>query len=350
MAGIKLLIMENASEAFREIVMESISGIPHEHIDEHDFEQLETLKGNKFIIAYEIDDLGMNDNLYALIRRLKVIGPDALKGAVGTMIVKSDTLMYTKKLPSGTMFLLNAMGAEFIGHSLVEAVVDYDNFSTWQISLAMPKEAIFASRCRDICKRLYEYEKPRISDPEILVLHAGSRKTSNTLMLWDMIKTHISVGRIKEFHVEDGTITDCNACPFKTCMHYSQEKRCFYGGVVTEELLPAIERADVIVWICPNYNDAMSAKLMAVVNRLTVLYRRISFHEKRIYGVVVSGNSGGDSVSTQLIRALNINKGFILPPMFSIIENANQPRSILAIEDIEEKAKAFAATINEELS
>ena len=85
---------------------------------------------------------------------------------------------------------------------------------------------------------------------------------------------------------------------------------------------------------------------MAVINRLTTLYRQISFNNKMIFAIIVSGNSGSDSIAKQLIDALNINKGFILPPYFSLIETANDAGSILKVAKIREKASSFAENIN----
>ena len=118
---------------------------------------------------------------------------------------------------------------------------------------------------------------------------------------------------------------------------------------MTENVLPAIEKADSIVWLCPNYNDAIAANLTATINRLTVLYHKTGFHDKSTFGVIVSGNSGSDSVAKQLIGALNINKGFRLPPYAIITETANDPNSIFKIEGIENKAKIFAKHMAEGL-
>ena len=114
---------------------------------------------------------------------------------------------------------------------------------------------------------------------------------------------------------------------------------------MVEDVLPAIEKSDAIVWLCPNYNDSIAANLTAVINRLTVLYHKISFHNKRVYSVVVSGSSGSDSVAKQLIGALNINKGFCLPPYFTIMATANDPGAIFKIANIESLAKDFAHRI-----
>jgi len=116
-----------------------------------------------------------------------------------------------------------------------------------------------------------------------------------------------------------------------------------------KEILPAIEKSDCIVWLCPNYNDAISAKLMAVINRMTVLYKRVKFEDKTLFSVVVSGNSGSDCVAKQLIGALNINKGFRLPPYFALTATANDLGSIRNIPEIDKKAKEFAKNIKREI-
>jgi hypothetical protein len=64
---------------------------------------------------------------------------------------------------------------------------------------------------------------------------------------------------------------------------------------------------------------------MAVINRMTALYKRVKFGDKTLFSVVVSGNSGSDCVAKQLIGALNINKGFRLPPYFALTATANDP-------------------------
>jgi predicted Fe-Mo cluster-binding NifX family protein len=59
----------------------------------------------------------------------------------------------------------------------------------------------------------------------------------------------------------------------------------------------------------------------------------------------VSGHSGSDIISEQLISALNINKKFILAPYFVLMETSNNKGEILEIENIEQKAKLFAENI-----
>ena len=93
------------------------------------------------------------------------------------------------------------------------------------------------------------------------------------------------------------------------------------------------------------YNDALNANLTAFINRLTSIFRVHDFSRKRMYALVVSGYSGGDIVSEQIIGALNFNKGFILPGRFVMNETANDPMSILEISDIDRQAEVFADNI-----
>lgn len=87
--------------------------------------------------------------------------------------------------------------------------------------------------------------------------------------------------------------------------------------------------------------------MMAFFNRLTALFRTDweTFASKAIYGLIVSGYSGGDIVAEQIIDALNCNKNFILPGHFALMETANDPKSILLCEGIEERAALMAQRI-----
>jgi hypothetical protein len=65
--------------------------------------------------------------------------------------------------------------------------------------------------------------------------------------------------------------------------------------------------------------------------------------------VIVSGNSGSDSVAKQLIGALNINKSFRLPPYFAVMATANNPGEIETVPGIEERARLFAQNMLAEI-
>lgn len=314
-----------------------------------DYDESYDFKNKKILIALELDKAGYCLSIDSIISKIYENDCNAFEGSKAALLVHSSSELYTKSASSNIIFLLNQAGCSFMGHPIVEATSSLSNFLTWQKTLNMDLLDICLKMCHQLGKRLLEDDIKNKQCPKILVLHSSSHTTSNTLTLWNMIKKHLKEYDIKEIHVENGTIQDCKGCSFKTCIHYSKQSSCFYGGFVVEEVFPAIESCDAIVWICPNYNDSISANLMAVINRITALYRKISFYDKSLFSVIVSGNSGSDSVAKQLIDALNINKGFRLPPKFCIMATANDPGSIKKVENIETRVKEFAKIIKENL-
>ena len=73
------------------------------------------------------------------------------------------------------------------------------------------------------------------------------------------------------------------------------------------------------------------------------LFRQHRFYDKRLYGLVVSGYSGGDLLARQLISALNMNKSFFLPPHFCLLETANEAGSLVRLSGVARRARAFAS-------
>ena len=307
------------------------------------------LQNKKIIFAIELDECGFNISLFEILLKLKKRGDNPLLGSRAVIIIQSSSELFTKNTAQKIIFLTNQMGCRFPGHPTVEATHNLNNFLTWQKIYNLPLVEIYQEQAKELVKKLTEENLKLINRPKILVLHSSLFKTSNTLMLWKMVKENLSGEDIRELHVENGTVVDCRGCSYKTCIHYSEEKSCFYGGIMVKEILPAIEEADCIIWLCPNYNDAISAKLMAVINRMTVLYKRAKFGDKTLFSLVVSGNSGSDCVAKQLIGALSINKGFRLPPYFALTATANDPGSIMNILEIGRKAKEFAENIKREI-
>lgn len=328
-----LVVQKSESETYGSLI--------HKYLENTESYVDQSLKDRRILFVVHLDEIGYDLKLLKWINSLE---EGAFEGSVGSVIVTSQTPYYTKSFAQDILLLTNRLGMMFIGHSVIEIVKDFENFKTWQKTMDLSLEEIALNQGLDLIKRLKAYErKPRNN---LLALHASSRKTSNTLGLWHMVMKHIDDLDIQEIHIENGTVVDCIGCPFQTCIHYGKHHSCFYGGIMVEEVLPAIETSDSIVWVCPNYNDAISANMMAVINRLTVLYRQMSFHDKAFYAVIVSGNSGSDTVAKQLIGALNINKGFQLPPYFTIMATANDPLKVLEIEGIEVKAEKMAKNIN----
>lgn len=307
----------------------------------------DVIKGQKVLFCFDLDGFGDDTGIYKAIKKALDEDPLAFYGTTAALLVISKTDYFTKRFAQSFLFNMSIRGVNFIGHPLMEIVDGYQNLKTWQKTLHFPLEKIAERLLHQLLERLEEHGVKKYKNPKILVLHASQDQTSNTLTLWKTVSKHLEDLSPKVLHVENGTIVDCKGCGFTQCIHYSESNSCFYGGQVILEILPAIEEADIVIWLLPNYNDAVSAMLTAVINRMTVLYRRKVLHDKSVFAVVVSGNSGGDSVACQLIGALAINKGMFLPQGFLLNAIANDPGTVLSIDGIEEKAKAFAMRIRE---
>jgi len=305
------------------------------------------LKNSKIILAAELDSAGYCPDLFELINNLLERGEEELKGSSAVLMIRSNSQYNSKSTAQSIIFNLNRAGCRFPGHPLVESIEDFMNFTTWQKHLNIPLKDICMMKSRELVEKLCKYEPKKIEYPKIVALHASSRETSNTLMLWRKVKENLKDADVEELHVEDGEVVDCRGCSFNECAHYGSKNGCYYGGVITNKIMPVISGADVLVWICPNYNDAISAKLMAIINRLTVIYRKTEFDKKNLFSIIVSGNSGNDSVARQLIGSLNVNKNMQLPPNFALTAIANDPGTVVKYPGIDEAAKKFAKRIIE---
>ncbi len=201
----------------------------------------------------------------------------------------------------------------------------------------------YTACARELVDRLLADTPPVREHPNLMVLHASNRKTSNTIALWERMAPRLQ-GRVdaQVVSLRNGTVADCNGCEFRACLHFGEEGRCFYGGVIVDEVYPAIGHADGVLWLCPNYNDALAANLTACINRLTALFRTTPFYDKDLYAIIVSGYSGGDIVAQQLISALCMNKAFRLPPRFCMLETANDAGAAVKLPGIDERLTAFA--------
>ena len=315
-------------------ILKNMVALSTKDISDHmvnDLNNIPDLTFKKLLFVAQVEDVGYDIPMIQFLSKLLERGRDSLKGSTGALMIYSIDDHGTKRIAQDIIYVTNNIGCAFIGHPLVEATSSLKNFLTWQKTMDMSLEDICYALCNGLIKRLMVDNHPKISNGKILVLYSNPHKTSNTLDLWHMTSKHLNNIFIKEIKIENGKILDCLGCPYKLCLHYGKEKGCFYGGIITDAVMPAIDESNVIVWLCPNYNDAIAANLTAVINRLTALYRRSSFYKKYMFAVIVSGNSGSDSVAKQLIGALSINKGFRLPPYFSIRAIANDPKSIYKV-------------------
>ena len=315
------------------------------------------LKNNRIIFAADLDESGINIEAFEVIRFLN-LNPTALEGSLGGVIIDGRSELFTKDLGRRLVFAADMAGCAFPGKPLVEATGSLANFAVsaklWQTSL----EEAYAKSCRLLIEKVASFEAlyrqtafevdnhGALRKPEILAIHAGNKATSNSFSLWREAAGHLEgKAKIEEISIRNGQVLDCRGCKYEDCLHFGEQEGCFYGGVMVEKVYPAIIKSDVLVLICPNYNDSVSANIMAFINRLTALFRTNDFSRKRIYAIVVSGYSGGDIVAQQIIGAVNMNKNFILPPRFAMLETANDPGTALELPGIKERVKAFAEGI-----
>ncbi|MCT4595203.1 MAG: NAD(P)H-dependent oxidoreductase [Anaeromicrobium sp.] len=333
-----IISSKNKSSLLEKTIIEATAGLDVVYVDQVTDEKY--LQNKKILFAIELNEIGICEDALKFVRNLYRLSNKSLLGSSASLIIKSNSDLYTKNFARDMVFLLNNLGCSFMGQPLVEMTKDLKNLYTFQKKFNIPLPELSSNLCKNTIDRLMCYNPKILENPHVLALHSSNYKTSNTLTLWNLIKSNLN--SVSEYHVENGTILDCIGCAFKTCKHYSKQSSCFYGGTMVKEIYPAIEAANGLVFLCPNYNDALSANISAVINRLTALYRRSKFYDKSLFSIVVSGNSGSDIVAKQLISALNLNKGFRLPPYFSLMYTANDPGSILKYSDVDIRAKEFA--------
>lgn len=303
------------------------------------------LRDAHLLFAMGLDETGINLEWMKVLKCLH-LHKESMIGSIGGVIVDGPDDLYTKDGGRRITFAANMAGCTFPGKSLVEATGSLRNFDVLAKTMGLSHRKAYEKACSDLVKKILDFHEEYESHPRVLMVHASIRKTSNSLMLWSKVAEHLKgQAEVEEISIRNGEVWDCRGCKYETCVHFGENSSCFYGGVMVEKVYPAIVNSDVLVLICPNYNDAVSANIMAFINRLTAVFRTNDFSRKRIYALVVSGYSGGDIVAQQILGAINMNKNFILPGKFALLTTANAPGSILQIDEIDELAECFAENI-----
>ncbi|MEY8320074.1 NAD(P)H-dependent oxidoreductase [Lachnospiraceae bacterium 46-61] len=327
------------TKRLEQVLQKALEGISCQKITKE--REFENLQNKKILFAISQGVSGINLEYFRFLKKLR-INTNLLENSVAGIIVDGESELYTKSIAREFVFTANQAGCTFPGRPLVEATASLQNFNIQAKILETDNMGAYEKSAQVLIKQILSFSPIKKNQPNILVLHASNFKTSNTSQLWNMVKQHLTDCKVKEISLRNGSVQDCSGCPYTMCMHFSSKSNCYYGGVIVDEVYPAILECDALVLLCPNYNDAVSANLCAFINRLTALFRKTRFYEKHIFGIIVSGYSGGDLVAEQLISALNMNKTFILPSRFALLETANDPNSIQKIEGIQRKAKNFA--------
>ena len=304
-----------------------------------------SLENQRVLFAVPLDESGVNHGYYDLLAYLRT-HPGCLDGSVGGVLVDGPGDLYTKAVGRELVLSASRAGCAFPGRPLVEATGDLRNFTVQAKNAGCSSEEAYRLAAADLTDRVLGFAPPKRHQPKLLVLHASNHRTSNTLALWSRCRERLGkVCEITEIGLRNGTLEDCAGCPYTMCLHFGEKGDCFYGGVMVQEVYPAIRESDAVVLLCPNYNDALSANLTAAINRLTALYRTTPFTDKAVFAIVVSGYSGGDIVARQVVSALNMNKGFWLPPEFCLLETANDAGTAVTLPGIGERLGKFTENI-----
>ena len=343
MKEIVLILPEEPSALLSKMIFSILKDLDYITVTSTD--SLVNLKDKKILFAVELNEIGTSNNLNNIFIELYNKGNDSLLNSEGALLVHSKYSMFTKTFAQSTIFLANNLGCGFVGRPLVEATKDLENFASMKKVYDMNLEEICLYQCNELGKRFLDPINSKNKIEKLLILHSSNREISNTLTLWDMVKINLEEIEINEINLGNGNIVDCKGCSYTTCKFLGKQSKCFYGGLIVEEVYPAILDADSILFICPNYNDMITANLVATINRFTALYRQTKFYDKTLYSIIVSGYSGGDAIGKQLISSLNMNKTFRLPPYFSLMAIANDRGAIKDVKDIETLAKQFAFNI-----
>jgi len=307
------------------------------------------LENRRILFAVSLNEGGINHTFSDLLFFLRT-HPDALKNCVGGILVDCDSDLYTKAAGRELVLAASMAGCTFPGRCLVEITASLQNYAVQARNANCSPEEAYRLAASDLVDRILAFAPLKHQRPNILVLHASSHRTSNTLALWSRVRGQLEARcDITEIGLRNGTLEDCSGCPYTMCLHFGEQEDCFYGGVMVQEVYPAIRAADAVVLLCPNYNDALSANLTAAINRLTALYRTSPFTDTAVFAIIVSGYSGGDIVASQVVSAMNMNKSFWLPSNFCMLETANDAGTALRLPGIETRLTEFSENILRQL-
>ena len=339
-----LIVVQNRdNERLRETLSVALAGVEHERVDCS--AALPRLAGNRVLFALSLSDHGLDLEVISLIASLRQ-NPDVMEGATGAIIIDGAGELYTKQTADMLALAANLAGCRFPGKPLVEATGSLDNWNIQSLRRGVSLAQAYRQAARELVVRLMEFSWQTKERPSVLLLHASDRATSNTLQIGTKIVERLLPScDIREISLQNGAIFDCRGCSYKTCAHFARQNSCFYGGVITNDVYPAINECDALLLLCPNYNDSVSANILAFINRLTSVLVYNSLYEKQLYAVIVSGYSGSEIIAQQVLGALCLNKTFALPPRFCLMQTANNPGEAMQADGIMERIDDFAANM-----
>ena len=194
------------------------------------------LHGRRLLFVLSLDEGGVNHSVSDLLAALRT-HPGCLEGCVGGVLTDAPEDLYTKAAGRELALAANLAGCAFVGRPLVEGTGSLRNFTVQARNAGCSLDAAYRLAAADLGSRVLAFSPPRLERPRLLVLHASSRATSNTLALWGLVRDRLGDRcDITEIGLRNGTLEDCAGCPYTTCLHYGERGGCFYGGVMVQEV------------------------------------------------------------------------------------------------------------------
>jgi len=180
------------------------------------------LRGRRVIFAVPLSEAGVNMEYYRMLEYFR-IEPHCLDGCTGGIMVDGNSELFTKALARRLAFSADMAGCTFPGKPLVEATGSLANFHVMSKITGLERYEVYKMQAENLFKKVLEFEYPAIgTDPEdpvdhplrVLAVHASMRSTSNTLLLWDMVKKELAArddvdDEIKEVSLRNGSVVDC---------------------------------------------------------------------------------------------------------------------------------------------
>lgn len=305
------------------------------------------LKSARILLASRVNTIGIDADMLAFLHY--AVENRALEGAILSAFVESTSALYTRDTGVHYLYLATKAGASLPGRSLLEATKELENFVPLSKPLGKKPEEIMQTQMLGLYHRLEEGEIPKNDAPKLSVWTIGRPEVSATREVWKQIKPHLDGIHVDFLSFGNENIRDCRGCAYAICKEKGQQTSCIYEDYVVNTMYPSIESSDGILLLTPNYNDMLPANFVSAINRLTALFRKRKFYDKKVFATVVAGHSGAERLSQQIIGALNINKTFYIPNDFSLEIRAHNADSVIQDASIPPRAKVFGEHIKSEL-
>lgn len=138
----------------------------------------------KILFAVSLGYGGIN-LAYAELAAYLALEKDVLQHTCGGVLIDGDSELFTKKVGRELIFLANRAGCLFPGKPLVEATGTLANFAVQAALQGVDTLQAYKLSARRLVRKVTAFSPAPVSAENVLALHASSRSTSNTLLLWE---------------------------------------------------------------------------------------------------------------------------------------------------------------------